>query len=86
LEGEKSGATIESITYHRIMPAKQLSTNKKHGMHPRRKMYFTLLSAQDRFLNFSANKGNSATNKKQKSSMKRKRNMALKRPLTKKAC
>ena len=80
------GDTMERITYHRMMPAKQLSSSRKHGMQPNRNRYFTLLSAQERFLNFKANKGNSATSRKQKSIMKRKRNMALNLPLTRKAC
>ena len=76
----------ERMIYQRMMPAKQLSANMKHGKQPRRNIYFTLLSLQLKFLNLSANRGNSDTRRKQNISMNRKRNMALNLPLTRKAC
>ena len=55
-------------------------------MQPARKTYFSLLSFHASVLNFSASIGISATSRKQKSSMKRKRNTTLNLSDTRNAC
>ena len=76
LREEKS----ERMTYHAIIAAKQLYLKTIIiGIQVTIKIYLILLSFHDRFLNFNAKSGISATKRKQNNNMKRKRNIALNR-------